>query len=70
MQLTKREARRIVKLLGVLQETLESTIECMIVPETGEPDPNDAEDCAEVARLRKELRQAERLIARLTKCQD
>jgi hypothetical protein len=66
MQLTKREARRIVKLLGVLQEALESIIESMIVPGTGEPDPAVDWECEEVAVARRQLGQAEKLIGRLT----
>jgi hypothetical protein len=62
--LSNTEARRTVKLLGVLQDNLESSIESSVHPDTNEPDPEDA---GHVAADRKLWRQAENLIKRLTK---
>jgi hypothetical protein len=67
MQLIKREARQIVALLRELQTNLKCTIDSMIVPGTGEPDPRCPMECREVAVARKQLQHAEKLIGRLTK---
>jgi hypothetical protein len=65
--LTTRDRRTIIRLLGLLQDHLESAIESVIVPGTGEADPDEPEDVAGLAQDRRDWRAAEILIGKLTK---
>lgn len=61
--ISNRNARLIVRMLGQLQEHLESAIETALVPCTGQPMEQDK---ANVAADRRDWRRAETLIAILT----
>ena len=65
MNLSRTDKSTIVRLLGVLQDHLESAIESSLVPKTNEPMPEDATAIAEVARDRRTWRQAEDMIKKL-----
>lgn len=65
--LTTRDRRAVIRLLGLLQEHLESAIESVIVPGTGEANPHDPEEVAGLAQDRRDWRTAETLIGKLTK---
>jgi hypothetical protein len=65
--LTTRDRRTVIRLLGLLQDHLESAIESVIVPGTGEANPEEPEDVAGLIRDRRDWRIAETLIGKLTK---
>lgn len=62
MKLTKKDARQLIRLLGLLQDHLESAIDSALVPGTSEAMP---EDQAGVAKDRKDWRLAEALKVRI-----
>lgn len=65
--LTTRDRRTVIRLLGLLQDHLESAIESVLVPGTNEANPYDPEEVAGLARDRGNWRAAEMLIGKLSK---
>lgn len=62
LHVTPREARELKRLLGLLQTHLESEIDSAIIPGTGEPNPDRAQDVENVRRDRRAWRAAERWV--------
>lgn len=63
--LSRTDRATMVRLLGILQDHLESCIETGIVKETGEPMPGDTLHIASVAKDRRDWRTAEDMIKKL-----
>jgi len=66
MTLAKRETRQAVRLLGLLQDHLESAIESSLVPGTNQPMDTDGDAKINVAADRRDWWAAERLVAKLS----
>lgn len=62
--LTDQERRAVVRLLGALQDHLESVIECRVVP--GETEPREPHLRPIIAQDRRDWQAAEKLVKRLT----
>ena len=65
MTITKREARTLIRLLGLLQGALASSIEATIVKDTNQPRPDDLAGIAQVRLDRRNWKQAEELVKKL-----
>lgn len=65
MNLSRTDKCTLVRLLGILQDHVESSIESSLVAGTNEPDPADTAGVAEVARGRRVWKQAEVMINKL-----
>ena len=66
MILTQRDTYRLISLLGLLQDHLESAIESSLVPGTNEPDPAEENSVLDVRRDRHTWKQAEAMIQKLS----
>jgi len=65
MNLSRKDKSRLVRLLGILRDYVESSIESSIVAGTNEPDPGDVAGVAEVERDRHVWKEAEAMIKKL-----
>jgi len=65
MTITQREARTLIRLLGLLQSHLESVIESLLDPATNQPRPDDLAGVAQVRLDRRNCKQAEELVKKL-----
>lgn len=65
LQLSTKEARELVQIIGEYQTLLESTIECHTLQD-GSTMPNDPNADVIVSETRREWKRAEKWVARLT----
>ena len=65
MTLTRREISTLIRLLGVLQTNLESSIETACLPGTKTPDPRDVNAAHNVKLDPRDWKQAEEMVKKL-----